>query len=94
MCLRNVPDVVIGTIASHTNEQKKGEQQHLAPHGADRSGGYPPRQFIAFRFRVPSSAFRVPGFRLRQGFVGQADFGSWIFPCRRRLRWGHTLNRC
>jgi hypothetical protein len=87
MCLRNVPDVIIGTIASHTNEQKKGEQQHLTPHGADRSGGYPPRQFIAFGFRVAC-------FRLRQGFVGQADFGSWLFPCRRRLRWGHTLNRC
>ena len=62
MCLRNVPDVIIGTIASHTNEQKKGEQQHLAPHGADRSGGYPPRQFIAFRFRVPGSEFRVSDF--------------------------------
>jgi hypothetical protein len=57
MCLRNVPDVIIGTITRHTNEQKEGEQQHLAPHGADRSGGYPPRQFSVFWFRVPSSSF-------------------------------------
>jgi hypothetical protein len=57
MCLRNVPDVIIGTIASHTNEQKEGEQQHLASHGADRSGGYPPSQFSVFWFRVLSPEF-------------------------------------